>query len=75
MGPYTVQSATEITVTVDKENVAIPVSLDGMPSVPRVCSNMELTEGIHNTNGQPELTALFVFTMSFCVPSGYAKKE
>lgn len=53
-GPYAVQSATESFVTIDKDVVAIPVSLDRVTNMPRVPNNTEPTAGLHSTGAQSE---------------------
>lgn len=52
MGPCTKRSVTESTVTGDKGEVAISVSLELVDSMPRLSSNTEPASVLHDTAGQ-----------------------
>lgn len=54
-GPYTVQSIMGSTITIDKEGVAIHVSLDGVTRTLRVLKGTEPTAGLHDTVDQSQL--------------------
>lgn len=51
-GSDTVQSATESTVTIDKDDVAILASPVRATKISRMFNNKELTVGLHNTEDQ-----------------------
>lgn len=53
-GPYKVRSVTGSAVTIDRDGVAIPVSIDRVTKMYRVLSNTEPTAKIHNSTGQSE---------------------
>lgn len=54
MGRDTVQSVTDGTVIIDKDGIAILVSLDLVTKIRQVPSNTELTAGLHSNACQSE---------------------
>lgn len=53
-GPYAIRSATESTAIIDKDRVAISVSLHRLTRMPRVPDSAEPLAGLDNTMGQPD---------------------
>lgn len=54
-GPYTVQSVTKSTVTIVKDEVTVPLSLDRVTDIPRVPDDLVPSAGLDNTRSQSKV--------------------